>query len=339
LQQKAGMVMKLELFYDPIAPSCTVCVNGQVVDGGDIYGFLYPVRSCLLQTWLPSGASWPGLAHQVRELARGEETHLIFRGRRQDLEDVADTLAQAEQITLTFEEWDPIPLYEAVFDRLDPLLDTLLEPEGTGGRTLSHIFPDTGAAAQAIMAQSADWLIPIASEADLLAAARRPLTCCAVEGRYMDSYEKLDRLDVLTRSMRRSRDMICCVMDSGEQRDEFLSYARQYSPHTVRFAAPHEDWKSSLYEKYGVPFLLRQRLAAARQVLELLEELFSRREALSRRKRELALLPSPTEEEELELDHVTLRLNWFSRKESTFHELRRLLRELETASPQGKEAL
>ena len=125
-----GTGMKIELIYDPVEPATTVWVNDQVVDITDIYGFLYPVRNCLLQTWLYSSGSWQGLAQQLKELARGDDIALTFCGRREDCDDVKGAVAGVEGLSLSFRTWDSLPAYESAFQELDRLLESILDAAG-----------------------------------------------------------------------------------------------------------------------------------------------------------------------------------------------------------------
>ena len=77
--------MKIDLWYDPVQPETTVFLNGEPIDRHDIYGFLYPVRRYLLQSWLKASGSWPGLLEQLRGMARQEPLSVCFHGRRQEL--------------------------------------------------------------------------------------------------------------------------------------------------------------------------------------------------------------------------------------------------------------
>ena len=62
--------MLIDIRYDPVAPATNVWVNGVKTNENDIYGLLYPVRHCLIQTYLKPSGSWPGLKARLNELRR-----------------------------------------------------------------------------------------------------------------------------------------------------------------------------------------------------------------------------------------------------------------------------
>ena len=238
--------MKIELIYDPVEPATTVWINDQAADITDMYGFLYPVRNCLLQTWLYPSGSWQGLAHQLKELARGDALDLIFYGRQEDYADVTAAVADLNQISLRFRFWDSAAAYKSAFQELDHQLQKILDEGETSqriddGETVSRkkmaeLYPETVDVLTGIRtAVCSQWLREIETEADYCGADQAALSCCIVKDAYMDSYEKLGHLDALTRSMRRSKDMICCYLPDDEQRKHFSSYAGQYAKQTVSF--------------------------------------------------------------------------------------------------------
>lgn len=319
--------MKIELNYDPVRPETTVCIDGQLTDRSDIYGFLYPVRHCLLQTWLYPSGSWSGLAWQLRELSRGEEIELTFVGRSEDFEDVQSVLADMEQLTLHFRPADPLSAYESLFSRMDEQIDLLLDARTAPGekKKLSDLFPETAAAIQKVRSEvQEDWYQIISSEADFVQADQRELCCCIVGDTYLDSYEKLEKVNRLTRSMRRSLDMICCCINDPQQQADFAHYAAQYGDLRIHFES-RERILPILQRKYGDVYVLRFRLRQYDRILLLLRECYGKRDYIKSRRTQLADEKNRNLEQIREFEHCKILLNWFSRKESYLVRLETLL--------------
>lgn len=118
--------MDVELWYDPVGPETRVRLNGRWTDGHDIFGFLYPVRGCLLQTWLAPGGSWNGLRRQLAELARGEPVALTFHGREADFGDLEGALAGMEELTAGFQPWDPEEAWRERLEQAELLLGRIM---------------------------------------------------------------------------------------------------------------------------------------------------------------------------------------------------------------------
>ncbi len=336
--------MKIELIYDPVAPATTVWVNGQAADITDMYGFLYPVRNCLLQTWLYPSGSWQGLAYQLKELARGDDIELIFYGRQEDYVDVTAAVANLNKINLRFCAWDSALEYESAFLKLDFQMQKILDDaeatqhkddeEAVTRKKMIELYPETVDALTKIRkAVCSDWLREIESEADYSKVDQEALSCCIVTDSYMDSYEKLEHLDALTRSMRRSKDMICCYLPDDERRKQFSSYANQYTKQTISFVGSDlETYKEKLYDKYGKAYLLRQKLYAYQTMLETLEQCFQEREVLAQKKRQLAAQDKLGIAEIREQEKIKIRINWFDRKSVYLTEIRELLQQLKSAA-------
>lgn len=334
--------MKIELIYDPVEPATTVWVNDQVADITDMYGFLYPVRNCLLQTWIYPSGSWQGLAHQLKELARGDDIDLIFYGRQEDYADVTAAVADLNNISLSFHFWDSASEYESAFQELDCQLQKILDDGETAQRKddreavtrkkMVELYPKTVDVLTEIQtAVCSQWLREIETEADYSRADQAALSCCIVTESYMDSYEKLERLDALTRSMRRCKDMICCYLPDDERRKHFSSYAGQYAKQTVSFIGSDlETYKEKLYEKYGKMYLLRQKLYAYQTMLEVLDQCFQEREVLAQKKRQLVAQDKLGIAEVREQERIKIRINWFDRKSVYLTKIRELLQQLKS---------
>ena len=319
--------MKVELIYDPVKPETMVCIDGQMTDKADIYGFLYPVRNCLLQTWLLPSGSWRGLAWQLRELSRGEQIDLLFSGRPEDFEDVRGALAGMEQLTLGFARTDPLQGYDSLFAQMDEKIALLLdEPvKQSEKKTLCDLFPETAEAVHEVMrAAPTPWVREISSEAELAAADQQALCCCMVSGDYLDSYEKLEKLNFLTRSMRRSQDMICCCLDDAGKRADFAHYAAQYDNMKIRFDTAEKSLPV-LERKYGVPYTLREKYRRYGRILEILTQCYRQRDAIEARRTALAKEKNRTVEQTRQLERSKIILNWFDRKKPYLSALNELV--------------
>lgn len=332
-------MMKIELNYDPVRPETMVCIDGQMTDRSDIYGFLYPVRHCLLQTWIYPSGSWSGLDWQLRELSRGEEIELTFVGRSEDFEDIQSALADMERLTLRLRQEDPLSAYGSLFSRMEEQLDLLLDEQTAPGekKRLSDLFPETAAEIRSVRCEVPQvWYQVISSEADYVQADQRELCCCIVGDTYLDSYEKLEKVNRLTRSMRRSQDMICCCMDDPQQQADFAHYAAQYENLRIRFET-QERILPVLQRKYGDAYALRFRLRQYARILSLLRECYGKRDYIKSRRTQLAEERNRTLEQIRELEHCKVLLNWFSRKEPYLVRLETLLADGIEWDAQGKE--
>ncbi|MBR5110042.1 MAG: hypothetical protein IK099_07590 [Clostridia bacterium] len=306
--------MKAELFYDPVCLETLVRINGRVTDQTDIFGFLYPVRRCLLQAWLPPSGSWPGLARQVAELARGEETELVFHGREIDWADLSACLDGLSDVRLAFDLWDAVEARRRQIETARAMICGLMRERvamewGNGSdvyKTGSDLFPEVRERLEACLTEDPPWIYAVASEADER-RVQRETGCCVIEEQYLQSFERLSVLDTLTRSMRRSADMIVCRFTDETKLSDFRTYCGQLPGQKPRFAlAGHDEWKEALEEKYGEPIRLRQQLQALRSGAGLLEELLAGKDELSARIREMRR----TQEESPELAHLESRQIW-----------------------------
>lgn len=269
--------MKVELHYDPVRPATTVFVDRHKVDRHNVYGFLYPVRRCVLQTWLPPSGSWSGLRHQLDELARGEPVELTFYGRSIDFEDVRAELGDG----VSFQQEENAETYRGLLDQAEQDLHTVftteleVSSEPIVRQTGIDLFrEEADEMDQLFAAEEKPWLLIIDSE-EAFNSARRGEGCCLVKEPFLSGFAAIDRLPQLAGSMLRARDMICCAVDSGEKQDELSVYARQFPQLAVRFVDEHDSrWREALNAKYGAPFRLRQRLRRATAGLELLERCY-----------------------------------------------------------------
>lgn len=318
--------MKLELNYDPVKPETTVCIDGKMTDPSDIYGFLYPVRNCLLQAWLLPSGSWSGLAWQLKELSRGEEIELLFVGRPEDYEDLRTALADTEHLTLAFQPDDPLKKYALLFSQMDRQLDQLLDESAEPSRRtpLEEIFPDLAEAIKTAQKMSpTDWLRIIATEEDFIRADQDALCCCLVRESYLSSYEQLEKLNTLTRSMRRSHDMICCCLEDPEKRADFAYYASQYVYANIRF-----DSETSVLpimeQKYGKVYAARCTLRKYEHIANLLNHRYESYDSIKEQRNKLASISPKTIPEARKFVQCKETLNWFDRKRPCLTKLNQL---------------
>ena len=319
--------MKIELIYDPVKPETLVCIDGKMTDRSDIYGFLYPVRHCLLQTWLMPSGSWSGLAWQLQELSRGEDMELFFYGRTEDFEDVQSALKDMDGLFLQLHQADPLKKYDELFEQMDSQIALMLDEhvQHNEKKTMADLFPETANQIESLRnIVPGDWKRLICSESDFRQADQEELCCCIVSEAYMDSYEKLEKLRVLTRSLRRSQDMICCCVDEIEKRADFAHYAAQYEDLRVRFDS-EETCLPILERKYGTAYQLRCRFRKYEGILALLNQCYELRESIEEKRTHLAKEKKKTMEQTRELERSKIILNWFDRKEPYLKKLNELV--------------
>ena len=333
--------MKVELHYDPVRPSTTVFVDGRAVDRHNIYGFLYPVRRCILQTWLPASGSWNGLRRQLEELARGEPVELAFYGRPIDFEDVRAELGD----DVSFQLEENVEAYRKMLDQAEQDMagaftsEQKVSSEPVVIQRGSDLFPEeTDEMARLFASGEKKWLLVIDSE-EAFDSARRGEGCCLVKEPFLSGFAAVDRLPQLAGSMLRARDMVCCAVDSAEKREELLVYARQFPQLAVRFVDERDSgWKEALDAKYGVPFRLRQRLQRAIAGLDLLERCYQREHEFS--SEHSALSKAVENGEALKVkqrNHRAYQLRWLQLQRSTFERLKKALRKELSEQGEGRE--
>lgn len=287
--------MNIELYYDPVRPETSVSINGQRVSRSDIMGFLYPVRNCILQTWLPASGSWNGLRQQLWDLARGEELTVHFYGREMDFADLRGALDGMERLRLEFTPWDTREAYDGLFSQSGDLLRKLLtgkvsmtdQGDVLVEKSAVDLFPEAERALALLSRpEQRSWLRTVSTE-DEFSEAVYSLDCCFVTEPYLSSFESLESLYRLTESMRRAADMVCCCVESSERRQEFEDYARQFPGTSFRFVEADGLWKQALAEKYGQPFLAREKLERQTEALKLLKRCFAQKDAVRNRSEQL----------------------------------------------------
>lgn len=333
--------MKIALWYDPVVPETGVQLDGNWVDGRDIYSFLYPVRGHLLQTWLQPGGSWSGLERQLLDLARGQEIKLEFHGRETDAQDLAAALAAMAGLDLSIRPWEPEELWASRLTQAEIELGRIAgqpapqdhqplkeNPDETG----VSVFPCLKAELELCRATGTpdpeSWLDVLETPEDISDAARWDRTCCLVKEELLDSYDRLIQLRRLTRSMRRCPDMICCALGDQTQGAALAQYAAQVPGLGFRFGAGDGGEIEALRKKYGGACLLSFRRLGLLREVELLEKYMAQEDTL--RERQSALKQKEKQgharaEDLREQEQCRKKLNWIRRKAEAMAQLRTLL--------------
>lgn len=293
--------MKIDLWYDPVQPETTVFLNGEPIDRHDIYGFLYPVRRYLLQSWLKASGSWPGLLEQLRGMARQEPLSVCFHGRRQDFEDLENALTPAagsKETAVTFQPWEAAPLWEEQLREAEAGIQKMIAAEAGGEAVLTpeELFPDEiGTIRQTLAHPIAPWLSEVYDEPSYRNARALGGTCCYVHPEFLDSYEKLDRLQELTRSMLRTEEMIVCAVPDDRRREDLSRYAGQFSAMNFVFAADTVAPLAELELKFSRPLQLRGRLSRCRLAAAALDRLYNKETAIREENKRLCELEKKQE--------------------------------------------
>lgn len=251
--------MKIELWYDAVAQETDILINGVPVEKNDIYGFLYPVRNYPIQSWIYPNGSWKGLEHQIVDLARDETVELTFCGRRCDYEDLSRCLLKNDRITLDFIEWDICSKYDMLFSNL---LSTLKSNDCLIRTLLSSLNLEAGYAVDfEEAAVLSDWAYRIRDDADLADAGEKGGCCCYVYDSFFTCYEKLQELLPLTRSLKIPADAIYCCFKDNQKKNDYAYYAQSFKRMNFRFCLENAEYARDAESKYGIPFLVRQRIA------------------------------------------------------------------------------
>ncbi len=283
--------MKTELYYNPSGPWTRVSVNGADVNQDDVYGFLYPVRRCLLQAWLYPSGSWQGLRRQLEELARGEAVELVFHGRKTDYLDVEEALRGMPGMTLRCRPRENVLSAGQLAKSFRDFLREKVVVERDGRREITRewgtLFPEEARAMQEQLAEKQEWLQEIRSEQEFRQALRGH-GCCLVTEDFLTSYEDLVRLEQLVRSMRRAQDMIVCRFARRETMEEYRDYARHTLGLGLRFVTGADNgWRSELMDKYGSPLMEQRQLNACNACAKVLEDCLEGRGPMEARLRQL----------------------------------------------------
>lgn len=268
--------MKIDLYYDPVRPETLVSINDQPVVLSDIYGFLFPVREYMMQTWLPESGSWDGISKELNGLIRDESSHIVFHGREIDYRDFAGAVRGLNGLCSAFQAVDYVSIWKQRIADAESLWKAIVEKpvvvereDEDVTRAFRQLFPEQyEAVITAANAGPGDWLIRIQTAEDLPRSLETG-TCCLINGDDLLTYENYSFLDRLTGSLRRSYDMLVCAFSTEEKKNEFSAYNEMYKKRNVVLTLTDEEsWKERLREKYGVPFEYRQRIQRLRLIYQ-----------------------------------------------------------------------
>lgn len=253
--------MQIELWYDTVACETDIALNGMPVEKNDIFGFLYPVRNYPLQTWLYPDGSWKGLEYQLVELAREEDIELIFHGRATDYEDIENCLKQNKQIKTVFAEWDVCSKYEELLAELFKQLkhnDALIKEHLADLNRTEEAFHFH---MESFHIEDKSWSCHLYKDADLIEAdENRNKCCCYVHQGFFTSFDQLQKLQWLTRSLRMAADGIYCCFDNEKDKKDYAYYAQSFLSMRFHFCSETEDYLTESKKKYGYPVVLRMKM-------------------------------------------------------------------------------
>lgn len=251
--------MKIELWYDAVARETDILLNGVPVEKNDIYGFLYPVRNYPLQSWIRPNGSWKGVEYQIVDLARDEMVELVFHGRECDYDDLRIGISGNNIITLEFVEWDVCSKYDKLFSKL---LSTLKSNDLIMRKLISSLKLCTDYASNFDVAISeSDWAYDIRKEADLdVADEVTDHSCCYVHDEFFTSYENLQSLLVLTRSLKIPAAAIYCCFKDIQRRDDYEYYAASFNRMNFNFCLENSDYSKDAKDKYGLPSVVKLKI-------------------------------------------------------------------------------
>ncbi|MBR2257707.1 MAG: hypothetical protein IJ899_10355 [Blautia sp.] len=274
--------MKIEICYDHIRPYTFVMIEGKPVSQSDIYGFLYPVRGYVLQTWLNPSGSWRGLKNEMMDLTREEPSRLVFYGREIDYLDLERALngllnCQCQFVYADYTDVSVKYLAEAekCFENIVNTPVVMDRDDSDTTRTMAELFPEQKARITGLVRQQErEWLSTINTQSDFFRCAKDD-GCCLINGDRILSYDNYGMIDTLMTGLRRSPDMIVVAFASDEKKADFINFNTQYKNHTVTFVRSDEAaWKETLRVKYGVPWEYRKRLERLRRCYNVLTSCF-----------------------------------------------------------------
>ncbi len=322
--------MEIEIFYDSVIPQTIVIIDGKILNDKDIYGFLYPVKNHLLQTWLQPQGSWKGISFALDELLRGDHADLVFCGRKVDYIDFSNALSNNSNVSLKYHEWNCEQVHRDIFCEIDALISKAAKDEkytldGVREKTGEELFPEFFSEQKIILSQKTpDWMTVIKNEKDFQQADKEQGVCCFVEVSYLDSYEKLQRLEYLSRSMRRSVDMIVCCVPEESKREDFERYAGQFSGYEYHFVGANtEKTKKELLAKYGNSFKLRFEREKYQLIIYRFVELMNQKTQLKQSIKRFEIENSIKNVREMERDRTKLR--WIARKKNYVDKMQDLI--------------
>lgn len=324
--------MKTEIYYDPVKPETRVSIDGAWVSKDNIYGFLFPVRNYLLQTWLEKCGSWQGLKRQLTDFARGDKIELIFTGRETDFNDLKASVGSIDGITLQHRQSDPIAENNAILSKAKNAIEEFIKLAKNSSaypKVLQNVIKTLEASEKA----SENWIASISSPGGL--TEKLPDGCCCkIEDGFLRSFESLSELTRLTGSMCRSADMICCVIRDEGKFSDYSRYAEQCGM-GYRFVngtscgAEAEKASNELYSKYGEPFALRQKILGYRSIVSLLKPYYDSYNSLYQEKNNLLEeikknnpgIPNQKAFEDPDVIMLSASLNWLDVTRKSYTDL------------------
>ncbi|MCI6996190.1 MAG: hypothetical protein MR936_05180 [Eubacterium sp.] len=259
--------MKIELWYDAVAQETDILINEVPIEKNDIYGFLYPVRTYPIQSWLYPNGSWKGIEYQLIDLARDEIIELLFHGRKYDYEDLSQCLSNHSMIKLKFEEWDVSNRYDDLFSNI---LSTIRGNDAMIRKLLSSSKLDVDYAIDFnIPDKELIWSYSINEDVDLLNVDNiSSNSCYFVYDSFFTSYEKLQELLVLTRSLKIPANAIYCIFKDEQKKADYEYYAHSYKRMNFMFYLEDSDYANKAKNKYGFPHIVKLRIKYCGELLK-----------------------------------------------------------------------
>lgn len=266
--------MKIELWYDAVAQEIDILLNGIPVEKNDIYGFLYPVRNYPFQSWILPNGSWKGLEYQITDLARDETVEIVFHGRKSDYDDLCAGITDNDVITLKFAEWDVCNRYDELFSNL---LSTLKANDSIMRKLMSSLKLRIDYTAKFdVTIPDSNWAYNISCEADLANAEEATdYSCCFVHDAFFTTYEKLQSLLSLTRSLKIPADAIYCCFNSEQRKSDYEYYAKSFKRMNFKFYLEKANYAKDAKEKYGFPSIVRLKIERCGQLSKTLCKAYS----------------------------------------------------------------
>lgn len=263
--------MKIELWYDAVVQEIDIIINDNPVNKNDIYGFLYSVRNYPIQSWLYSNGSWKGIEYQIMELARDEKVYLTFYGRQCDYNDLNMCLSKNDKINLKFSHWDICSRYEKIFSKLLSVLKTNDDIIKNLLLCLKLNFKyniDFN-----ISTDDNDCIYHVYNDLDLTRDIEDK-RCYVVHNSYFTSYDKLQNLLYLTRSLKIPSDAIYCSFKNKKTKENYKYYAKAFKKINFKFYLENEKYISDIKTKYGIPYVIKSNIKQTSKLLKQLSDIY-----------------------------------------------------------------
>lgn len=262
--------MKIELWYDAVAQETDTLVNSVAVEKNDVFGFLYPVRNYPLQSWIYPNGSWKGIEYQIEELARDEDVDLTFHGRKCDYDDLCKCLSENSRITMRYVEWDICGRYDNLFSELLRALkqnDAVIRAQMSAIKCTTSYHVDFN-----VSEADARWAYSIVNDKDLAEADEfRETRCYYVHSSFFTSYEKMQELLSLTRSLKIPEDAVYCCFADKDTKDAYQYYARAHKRMRFQFCLEETSYPHEAKLKYGHPYIVKQKMGKCSELTSVLQ--------------------------------------------------------------------